>query len=60
MVYYFDFVRLYGCLDDTDLEIAEMVYRYIVKQLYDRTNKKNDFLDQIFLHNIYKINIQAM
>jgi len=57
MVYYPDFVRFYGCLDGTDLEIPEMVYRYIVKQSYDRTNKKDDFLDQIFLYNIYRVNI---
>ena len=37
-----------------------MIYKYIVKQPYDRTNKKNDFLNQIFLHNIHKINIQTM
>ncbi len=45
MIYYPDFVRLYGCPDDTDLETFEMIYKYIVKQPYDRTNKKNDFLN---------------
>ncbi len=57
MVYYSDFVRLYNYPDNTDLEIPEMVYRYIAKQPYDRMNKKDDFLDQIFLHNIYRVNI---
>ena len=57
IIYYPDFVRLYGYLDGTDVEIPEMIYKYIVKQFYDRTNKKDAFLDQIFLYNIYRVNI---
>ncbi len=60
MIHYSDFVRLYNYPDSTDSKTPEITYKYIVKQPYDRTNKKNDFLNQIFLHNIHRVNIQAI
>jgi hypothetical protein len=59
-MHYLEFIRLYDCADNIDIEISEMEYRLIIKQPYDRTNKKDNFLEQIFLHNIHKINMQAM
>jgi acetolactate synthase small subunit len=44
LMHYPEFIKLYNCADGTDTEISEMEYRLIIKQPYDRTNKKNNFL----------------
>jgi hypothetical protein len=44
LIYYPEFIKFYNCANNIDTEISKMKYRLIIKQSYDRTNKKDNFL----------------
>ncbi len=51
MSHYMDFISRFGCTEGTDTDHSESAHKYLIKDYYDRTNKRADFEEQILLHN---------
>jgi hypothetical protein len=43
MSHYFDFIRKYDMTNDYDISHDEIKHKYMIKQYYDKTNKKKTF-----------------
>ena len=60
MSHYTKFIRLYGSADQFDTSHMEAAHKYLVKIFYQRTNKNENYQDQILWHNTRRINMLAM
>jgi Plavaka transposase len=59
VVHYPDFIRLYGTADGVDTSHSEAAHKYMVKENFARTNKREDFPVQIIRHTVRQINTSA-
>ncbi|KAI9840208.1 MAG: hypothetical protein M1837_001836 [Sclerophora amabilis] len=60
ITHYVDFIREFGSTDGFDTSHSEAAHRYLVKAFYGRTNKRDDYLEQILKHNTRRLNVLAM
>jgi hypothetical protein len=60
LTHYAGFIRQYGACDGYDSAHMEAAHKYLVKTFYNRTNKRDDFQEQIIWHNTRRINMLAM
>ena len=57
--HYPDFIRRYGAADNFDTEHGEANHKFHVKDFYDRTNKRETYLEQLVGHSIRRLNAIA-
>lgn len=60
MTHYAQHIRRYGSADNVDTEHSEAAHKFLVKDFFDRTNKRESFQQQLLLHNTRHLNIIAM
>ena len=60
MTHYVEHIKQFGSADGMDTSHSEAAHRYLVKAFFDRTNKKDGYLDQIAQHNTRRLNSLAM
>lgn len=60
LTHYVDWIKLYGSAVDMSTSVGENAHKILIKAYYDRTNKQSTFEQQIFEHNIRRVNLQAM
>jgi hypothetical protein len=60
ITHYPDFIRLYGTTDGVDTSQMEAAHKWIVKEHFSRTNKHDDFQEQIIRHSTRQINSRVM
>lgn len=58
--HYTDFIRYYGSLVNHNSAIQENFHKILLKEYYDRTNKQDNYEEQILKHNTRRVNVQAM
>ncbi len=60
MSHYSDFIRKYDTIDDYDISHDEIKHKYMIKQYYDRINKRKTFQKQLIQHNKRRMKILVM
>src|ERR1700722_1240790 len=60
IAHYPEFIRLFGTTDGVDTSHSEAGHKHLVKENYARTNKRDDFEEQIIHHITRQINAKAM
>ncbi|KAI9750296.1 MAG: hypothetical protein M4579_006529 [Chaenotheca gracillima] len=60
ITHYMEFIREFGATDGFDTSHSEAAHKYLVKTFYGRTNKRDDYKEQILRHNTRRLNILAM
>ena len=60
IVHYPEFIRLFGTIDGVDTSHSEVRHKHLVKENFARTNKRDDFEEQIIHHITRQINAKAM
>ncbi len=60
MSHYSDFIRKYDTTDDYDISHDEIKHKYMIKQYYDRTNKRETFQKQLIQHNRRRMKVLIM
>ena len=58
--HYTDFIRYYGSLVNYNSSTQENFHKILLKEYYDRTNKQDNYEEQILKHNTRRVNVQAM
>jgi Plavaka transposase len=59
IVHYPEFIRLFGTTDGVDTSHSEAGHKYLVKENFARTNKRDNFQEQIIHHITRQINAEA-
>lgn len=57
--HYPEYIRQYGAADNFDTEHSEANHKFHVKDFYDRTNKRETYLEQLIGHSIRRLNAIA-
>ena len=60
MSHYIKFIRLYDNVDQFDISHMKATHKYLMKIFYQRTNKNENYQDQILWHNTRRINMLTM
>ena len=60
LTHYVQMIRLYGCAPNWDTSHPEHKHHTYVKEGFRRTNKKNDWEDQLMEHHLRGINMLAL
>ncbi len=60
MSHYSDFIRKYDTTDDYDILHDEIRHKYMIKQFYDKINKREIFQKQLIHHNKRRMKILVM
>src|SRR6266536_3018294 len=55
--HYPDFIRRFGAVCGVDTEYSEVGHKTHIKEFYRRTNKRSDYMNQIFNHDIRAYNM---
>jgi hypothetical protein len=58
--HYTDFIRDYGSLVNHNSSVQENFHKILLKEYYNRTNKQDNYEEQILKHNTRRVNVQAM
>ena len=58
--HYTDFIRYYRSLVNYNSSTQENFHKILLKEYYDRTNKQDNYEEQILKHNTRRVNVQAM
>jgi len=60
IAHYPEFIRPFGTIDGVDTSHSEVRHKHLVKENFARTNKRDDFEEQIIHHITRQINAKAM
>jgi hypothetical protein len=60
IIHYSEFIRMYGTTEDVDTSNPKAVHKYLIEEHFSRTNKHNDFREQIIRHLTRRTNAIAM
>jgi hypothetical protein len=60
MSHYVEYIRRFGSADGTDTSHSEAGHKYHLKAFYSRTNKGEEYMNQIFAHTIRRQNELSM
>ncbi len=60
MIHYAKFIRKFEITNEYDISHDEVKHKYMIKKYYFRTNKQNDFQEQLIHHNNRRLNVLIM
>ncbi len=60
MIHYANFIRRYDVVDNVNTKYKKICHRHLIKKFFDRTNKRDTFLNQLIHHNTRHLNLLAM
>ena len=60
MTHYHEFIQRYGVADNFNTEHTEAAHKHLVKDFFDRTNKRETWQAQLMHHNTRHVNLRAM
>ena len=60
MSHYPGSIERYGAADNFDTQHSEAAHKFLVKEYFNRTNKRDTFIEQLCRHNIRRQNMVAM
>ncbi len=60
MIHYAKFIRKFQVANEYDTSHDETKHKYIIKKYYFRTNKQNNFQEQLIHHNNRRLNVLIM
>ena len=60
ITHYTSFIRQYGAADGFDSSHDEARHKYMLKEYFGRTNKRDTFQEQLLFHNERRLNMLAM
>ena len=58
--HYIEFIKNFGTIDNFSTEHSEAAHKYLIKDFFDRTNKRNDWHHQLVDHNVRHLKLLAM
>jgi hypothetical protein len=60
MTHYAKFIRKFEIVNEYDISHDEAKHKYMIKKYYFKTNKQNDFQEQLIHHNNRRLNVLIM
>ncbi len=60
MTHYANFIRQYDVIDNVNTKYKNICHKHLIKKFFDRTNKRDTFLNQLIHHNTRHLNLLAM